>query len=254
MRRVLIVGAGGFAEVVADMLLRLRDSGEAVEPVGYLDDNRSLYGKTMLGLPVLGDIASLSGIPHDSVVITIGNNRVRNRIFEQLKQQGQQFATVIHPSAIIPQDVSIGEGSIICGGVVLNTGTIIGSNTILSISCAISHHNHIGSHTHIGPGVNLCGGVTIGEGTLVGAGAVATPLCRVGSWSTVGAGAVVIEDIPDQVVAVGSPAKVIKHLAVGHAVNGSSERHSSHEGESSNHPGGDATTHSRISVKYDSTA
>jgi sugar O-acyltransferase (sialic acid O-acetyltransferase NeuD family) len=219
MQRVLILGAGDFAEVVADSLLQLRASGEAVEPVGYLDDNNDLHNKTLLGLPVFGDLASLSQVPHDSVVITIGNNRIRKRLYEQLQQQGEQFTTVIHPSAIIPPDVSIGEGTIICAGVVINTGTGIGSNVILSISCAISHHNQIGNCTHIAPGVKLCGNVTIGEGTLVGAGTVAIPSRRIGAWSTIGAGAVVTNDIPDQVVAVGSPAKVIKHLAPAKVAN-----------------------------------
>ena len=86
--RVLIIGAGGHAQVVADILLRLREVGTQVAPVGYLDDNPALAGQSLLGLPVLGTTAQLPTIPHDAVVVAVGDNVTRQRLFETLQGQG----------------------------------------------------------------------------------------------------------------------------------------------------------------------
>lgn len=215
MQRVLILGAGGQGQIIVDALLRSQEAGGQAIPAGYLDDNAALHGQFQLGVPVLGGFARLKEIEHDAVVLAVGDNATRRALFERLRQQGERFITVRHPSAIIAPDVLIGPGSVLYANVVINTGSVIGENAILTTSCTIGHHNRIGSHTHIGPGVNLSGGVQVGEGTLIGAGAVAIPLCSVGSWSMVGAGAVIIRDLPDRVVAVGSPCNVIKRLPAG---------------------------------------
>jgi hypothetical protein len=88
MIRVLIIGAGGHAQVVADILLRARDTGQPVTPIGYLDDDASLHGRLFLDLPVLRDIGALDGIPHDAIIIAIGNNRIRKRLADALSVAG----------------------------------------------------------------------------------------------------------------------------------------------------------------------
>jgi len=213
MTRVLIIGAGGHAQVVADILLRMRESGTDLMPIGYLDDDPSLIGRNLLGSSVLGNIASLSETAHDAVIVAIGDNKVRQRLFLSLQAQGEQFAVAQHPRAVIAPDVTIGPGSMICAGVVINPGSVIGANVILNTGCTVDHHNHIGDHVHIAPGVHLGGQVHIGEGTLIGIGATVMPQRKVGAWSVVGAGALVHTDLPDHVVAVGTPAKIIRHLA-----------------------------------------
>ena len=103
----------------------------------------------------------------------------------------------------------------ICAGVVVNPGSAIGANVILNTGCTVDHHNRIEDHAHIAPGVHMGGDVHIGEGALVGIGATVMPQRRVGAWSVVGAGALVHADIPDHVIAVGSPARVIHRLKEG---------------------------------------
>ena len=210
--RVLIIGAGGHAQVVADILLRMREAGINLTPIGYLDDNPALAGQNLLGLPVLGSVASLSRTAHDALIVAIGDNEVRQRIIQSLQVQGERFAIARHPSAVIAPDVMIGPGSMICAGVVVNPGSTIGANVILNTGCTVDHHNRIGDHVHIAPGVHLGGEVQIDEGTLVGIGATVMPQRRVGAWSVVGAGALVHTDIPDHVVAVGTPARIVRHL------------------------------------------
>jgi sugar O-acyltransferase (sialic acid O-acetyltransferase NeuD family) len=208
--QILILGAGGHAQVVADILLRMQDAGEPIWPIGYLDDDPRRQGQVLLGLPVLGRIADLARVAHDAVIIAIGDNTVRRNLFDQLLQQSERFVTARHPKAVIAPDVRIGSGTAICAGVIINPGAIVGINVILNTGCTVDHHNAIGDHAHIAPGVHLGGDVKIGAGTLVGISATVMPQHHVGSWCIIGAGALIHADLPSHAVAVGVPARVIR--------------------------------------------
>jgi len=208
--RVLILGAGGHAQVVADILLRARDAGQPVIPIGYLDDDASLHGKGLLDLPVLGQTSALSRIPHDALIIAIGSNQIRKRIADALAATSETFATARHPAAIIAPDVQIGPGAMICAGVVINTGSVIGTHVILNTGCTVDHHSNIGSCVHVAPGTHLGGEVVIKEGALVGIGAIVVPRTTIGAWAVVGAGAVVTKSVPPGVTVVGVPARPLQ--------------------------------------------
>lgn len=209
--RVLIIGAGGHGQVVADTLLAgLEQNGASLQPIGFLDDDPSLHGRVYLGLPVLGAVARLAEIEHEAVIVAIGSNRTRRQICRRLAARGERFATAIHPSAIIGSAVEIGPGTMICAGVIVNTGTRIGPHVILNTGCSVDHHNCLGDDAHIAPGVHLGGDVTVGEGALIGIGATVLPQRRVGDWAVVGAGAVVTRDVPGGTIVAGIPARTIK--------------------------------------------
>ncbi len=210
MERILILGAGGHGQVVADTLMRMRDAGAQVIPLGYLDDAVAMQNQTLLGLPVLGRMTDLAQIAHTAIVIAIGDNGTRQNLFDRLRQQGECFIVARHPQTVIAPDVRIGPGTVICAGVIINPGAVIGANVILNTACTVDHHNTIGDHAHIAPGVHLGGDVQIGAGTLVGIGATVMPQRQVGAWSVVGAGALIHVDLPSHAVAVGLPAKIIR--------------------------------------------
>ena len=212
--RILIIGAGGHAQVVADTLLRAREAGCHTQPIGYLDDNPNLIGAERLGLPILGNLYSVATIPHDALIIAIGNNWVRKSLYLELQAQGYCFATVCHPRAIVAPDVKLGPGTVVFAGVVVNTGSSIGANVILNTGCTVDHHNHIGDHVHLAPGTHLGGDVEVGEGTLVGIGATIMSQRSVGKWSTVGAGALVNRNLPERVTAIGVPARIQEPAAL----------------------------------------
>ena len=209
--RVLILGAGGHAQVVADILLRMRDAGAGLAPLGYLDDDPALAGQRLLDLPVLGAIASLPTITHDAVVVAVSDNATRQRLFARLERQGKRFALACHPRAIVAPGVPLGPGAMICAGAVVNLGSAIGANVILNTGCTVDHHNRVGDHAHLAPGVHLGGEVTVGEGVFLGIGSTVIPGRTIGAWSMVGAGSVVTKDIPEAVMAVGVPARVMGH-------------------------------------------
>ena len=195
MSRVVIIGAGGHAQVVADILWRMRDDALDVTPVAYLDDKAALHGQIFLNVPVVGAVDQLGQIEHEAVIVAIGNGRIRQKLFATLQQQGERFIIVRHPTAVIAPDVQIGPGSMICANVVVNTGSVIGQNVILNTACTVDHHNQIGDHAHIAPGVHLGGDVWVGEGALVGIGATVLPQRHIGRWATVGGGAVIVRDV-----------------------------------------------------------
>ena len=163
--------------------------------------------KQFLTLPVLGTIDQVSTIAHDAVIVAIGDNRTRQRLFETLYQQNASWWRAA--SAIVAPDVEIGPGSMICAGAIINPGSTVGTNVILNTACTADHHNHIAAHAHIAPGVHLGGEVTVGSGALIGIGATVMPGCHIGALSVIGAGAVVIHDIPDGTTAVGVPARAL---------------------------------------------
>jgi sugar O-acyltransferase (sialic acid O-acetyltransferase NeuD family) len=214
-RRVIVLGAGGHGQVVADILWQMRATGQDVMPVGYLDDNPKLIDQRFQDLPVLGIVADLATVPHDAVVVAVGDNATRRRLYDQMATQGKCLQICCHPRAVVATGVTIEPGAMICAGVVINPGSSIGANVILNTGCTVDHHNQIGDHAHIAPGVHLGGDVRIGAGTLIGIGATVIPQRSVGAWSVVGAGSVVTKNIPNGVVAAGMPARVIRKLDQG---------------------------------------
>jgi sugar O-acyltransferase (sialic acid O-acetyltransferase NeuD family) len=201
---IVILGAGGHAQVIADALRAAPVTATA--PLAFLDDNASIHHTERLGIPVLGAIGDLATIPHRGVVIGIGNNRVRKQIADRLLAQGEHFVSVVHPRATIAPGVPIGAGSVIFANVVVNTGSHIGIHVVLNTGCTVDHHNQIADFVHIAPGAHLGGDVTVDEGAFIGIGGTVMPQRKIGAWSTIGAGALAHRDVLAGTTVVGVPA------------------------------------------------
>jgi sugar O-acyltransferase (sialic acid O-acetyltransferase NeuD family) len=210
MIRVLIIGAGGQGLIVADILQRARAGGGDNEPTGLLDDNPELNGARVLGLPVLGTCARLSEVPHDAVVVAIGDNARRAQMSLFLEQRGERLVTACHPGASIASTAEIGAGSMISAGVVVVPNVRVGRGVLLNTQCSVDHDSVIDAFAHIGPGATLGASVSIGEGALVGLGASVMSGRRVGPHTIVGAGALVARDLPGDVIATGVPARITR--------------------------------------------
>ena len=208
--KVLVIGAGGHGQVVADLLRAAARAGEPIEFAGYLDDR---LAHTDDGL-VLGPVSALQTIPHDLVVVAIGYNDSRARISERLAAAGERFLIARHPTAILSERVCIGDGTMICAGVIVCVGSSLGRGVILNTGCTVDHHSQIGDYAHLAPGVRIGGEVSIGERALIGIGAVILPRITIGRGAIVGAGAVVTRDVPPAVTVVGVPARVLSAVSV----------------------------------------
>lgn len=209
--KIVIIGASGFGKEVLDLLRNKPDN----DIVGFIDKDEKLSGSKINGVPVLGNDAMLARLNSEGVssaVVAIGDFRIRRRLFDLSSEYGYELINVIHPSAYISQSVELGRGIIIYGGVVINTNVHIGDNVLLNSGATIGHDTKIEDDVNINPGVDIAGKVLIKRGAYIGIGASVIENITIGEESIVGAGTVVIRDIPDNVVATGVPAKVIKQI------------------------------------------
>jgi sugar O-acyltransferase (sialic acid O-acetyltransferase NeuD family) len=210
--RILVIGAGGHGEVVADAIATAELAGAELHLAGFLDDDPSRQALAVFGARVLGPRSEISRVPHDAIVVAIGHNALRQRVVRQLEDAGEVFAVVRHPGAIVAENVSIGRGTVICAGSVVNIGTKIGEHAILNTACSVDHHNTVGDFAHVAPGAHTGGNVVLGEGAMIGIGATVVPGAVVGRWATVGAGAVVIRPVAPGSTVVGVPACPLRRV------------------------------------------
>jgi sugar O-acyltransferase (sialic acid O-acetyltransferase NeuD family) len=202
---VYIIGAGGHAKVVIDILEK---QGE-YSVIGVLDDNPAFHGETLLGYTVIGDRTCISTTEQSGsmFLVAIGNNRIRQEISDELVSNGVTLISAVHPSVQISRNVDIGSGTVVMASCVINADTIIGKNVIINSNASVDHDCVIEDAVHIAPGVTLCGGVKVGFSSLIGAGVTVGPGVSIGANVVVGVGAVVISDIPNGQAVIGIPAR-----------------------------------------------
>lgn len=210
-KKVVIIGAGGLGRETIWLLRDLIRAGEKIELAGFIDDAQEKIGTQVSGLKVIGDTKWLmQRLDKFEPVLAVGQIHARKRLAEKLGAQGAKFRTIIHPQTSCAPDATIGEGSIVFPQVVISTKVKIGKFVLLNPGITISHDVEIGDYCLIGSGAHFAGGVKVGAESEIGTGANLIPLVKVGSRTIVGAGAVVIKDLPDKIVAVGVPARVVK--------------------------------------------
>lgn len=198
-----LFGASGHAKVIIDSL---KASGVPVS--GLFDDNSDV--KTLLDYTVFGSF-DRERLGDEELIISVGVNNIRKKITEKLPLD-IHYGQAIHPSAIISEYASIDKGTVVMQGAVIQSSVKIGKHCIINTTASVDHDCVIEDFVHISPNTTLCGAVSVGEGTQVGAGAVVIPGIRIGKWSLVAAGAVVMKDVPDNVLVLGNPARVVKKI------------------------------------------
>lgn len=200
-KKLRILGAGGHGKVIADIA---KCSGYS--DIAFLDDSPAAVSGRY---PVIGRIQDAPMYPDALFIVAIGNAAVRARVQEWLAAQKLTVATLIHPGAIVAEDVVLGEGSVVMAGAVLNPGAVLGRGTIVNTCASVDHDCRIGQYAHIAVGAHLAGTVTVGDGCWIGAGAVIINNITIVPGCTIGAGAVVVKDITESGTYVGVPAKKI---------------------------------------------
>ena len=210
---MVIWGASGHARVVADIV----QTQGVCDIAGFIDDVDPAHkGSPFMGSSVLGgreQFPRLLQTGVDKAIVAIGDCAIRIRLADDLRQAGFSLVTAIHPSATIAPDVMIGAGSVVSAGAVLNPGARVGENAIINTSSSVDHDAVVEDGAHVSPGARLAGGVVVGRGSWIGMGACVKEGVKIGRNVVVGAGAVVLDDLPDRVLAWGVPARVVKSNA-----------------------------------------
>jgi len=196
MNSIYLYGAGGHAKVILDIL---KSNDIAVSEI--FDDDPTI--ESFMGIPVS------HGNVYFPLIISIGNNHIRKVISEKINKD--IFSPFLYDkTAIISDNASIEKGTVVMQGVIIQSSVKIGKHCIINTGVSIDHDCTIQDYVHIAPRCTLCGNVKIGEGSFIGAGTVVIPNIEIGKWVVIGAGSVVTHDIPDSVVAYGSPCKITK--------------------------------------------
>lgn len=210
MKKLVIVGAGGHARVVADLVRR----AGAFEIAAFVDElaeqrDGDLYlGARLFAGPTALERARRAGIGYG--LPAFGDNDARLGCCERLRAHGYEIVSAVHPGAVVADDVAFGAGTVIIAGAVVNAAARLGEACIVNSGATVDHDCFLGDGVHIEPGAHLGGTVRVGRATTIGIGAVVAKNHSVGAHSHVGAGAVVVRDLPDAVVAWGVPARVVR--------------------------------------------
>lgn len=194
-----LYGASGHAKVILDIIKSL-----SMQVNYILDDD--LHISSLNGNKVYHEVTGT--FCEEETIISIGNNETRKRIAENFK--GSIHPAIAHASAVISPTATLLKGTVVMANASVNSSAFIGEHSIINTGATVEHDCNLGNFVHISPNAALAGDVIVGEGTHIGIGAVIIPGVKIGKWVTVGAGAVVINDIPDEVIVVGNPARIIK--------------------------------------------
>jgi sugar O-acyltransferase (sialic acid O-acetyltransferase NeuD family) len=201
--RLLIIGASGHGKVVADIALKMKEW----ESVSFLEDNESI--QSAMNIDVIGKaIDFYKYVKSCDLFVAVGNNIIREKLQANLEKAGASIPILIHPNAVIGEQVELNSGTVVMAGAVINCCTKIGKGCIINTAATIDHDSVIEDYVHISPGANLAGTVRVGKGTWLGIGSIVSNNVTITSDCKVAAGTVVVTDLTESGTYVGVPAKL----------------------------------------------
>jgi len=196
-KKIAVIGAGGHAKVVASIIHAM---GKSI--LAFYDDNPKKIGTSIFGIRVKDKKELVENSDQDAI-IAIGNNQVRKKICNELNLN---WVSVIHPFSFVHPEVEIGAGTVVCAGSIIQPGAKIGSHVIINTKSSVDHDTIVGDYSHISV-AHLAGGASIDEGVFLALHSVVLPFVHIGSWSIVGAGAVVTKNVDPGLTVIGVPAR-----------------------------------------------
>lgn len=211
MKRLIIIGASGFGREVAWLVERINKTKPTWDLLGFLDDNLEIQGTIINTYPVLGTCETVSDYREAYFICAVAAAQVRRKIIRKIEAIATlKFATLIDPNVIMSESVKVGKGCIICAGSIITVNIRIGNHVIINLDCTIGHDAIISDFVTIYPSVNISGITEVGEAVEIGTGTQMIQGKKIGNDTIVGAGAVIVKDLPQKCTAVGSPAIPIK--------------------------------------------
>lgn len=201
MKRLAIIGASGHGKVIADIAVK-----NGYEEIVFLDDNPNV--QECAGFRVVGTSGEVDIYPDCDVIVAIGNASIRKKIHKQVGED--RLATLIHPQAAISRRVTIGKGTVVMAGAVINSDSKIGEGCIINTGASVDHDCNIGDFVHVSVGAHVAGTVIIGDGTWIGAGATVSNNIEICGECMIGGGAVVVSNIKEKGTYIGVPVKKMK--------------------------------------------
>ncbi len=208
--RIVIIGASGHGLVTLEAAV-----AQGYEVAGFLDSFKPV-GLEVLGRQVLGspdDLPSLMRKHHFAGgILAVSNNLIRSQVAVHVRRLAPafQFVTVIHPRAWVSPTATLGEGTLVLTGAIIHAACSVGEHAIVNTKASLDHESSLGDFASLLPGVTTGGGVRVGEFSCVCAGSTLSHQVKIGRHTVIGAGSLVLEDLPGEVLAFGSPARIIR--------------------------------------------
>jgi sugar O-acyltransferase (sialic acid O-acetyltransferase NeuD family) len=215
MKQIAIYGAGGFGRHVAWLVTACNETGGSFEVACFVDDDVSVQGQTVNGIPVMSLPEALKAHPRVRVVGAIGEPKDRQRLMQKAAGAGLGFETIVHPSVQHSPWLELGEGSVVCAGSIFSANAVVGRHVQINMGCTIGHDVILRDYATLSPGVHVSGHVHVGERAVIGTGAVTVhgtaeePLL-IGNDAVIGAGACVTKSVPAGMTVVGVPAQPLR--------------------------------------------
>lgn len=201
---LLILGAGGHGQVVAELAEELGQYGS----IAFLDDAPT---KSVNGFPwsILGPISELARYRTDFAIafVAVGDSKRRLQLLSLAESGGYAVATLVHAAASVSRRAELEVGTVVCAGAVVQVNARLGRGCIVNTCASVDHGCILGAGVHVCPGAHLAGSVVVGEHTWIGIGASVRQGLSIGKGVTVGAGAAVVDDVEDESTVVGVPAR-----------------------------------------------
>jgi sugar O-acyltransferase (sialic acid O-acetyltransferase NeuD family) len=210
-RKLLLIGAGGMARETIELINAINSEEPRWEPIGLLDDSPEKHGTTLLGVPIIGPCSMAADADADvdllACVASPDDPPRRARLVERLGIADERYATLVHPTAVVPGSATIGPGSILHAHVVLTADIAVGAHVAMMPQVVLTHDDVIGDFVTFGAGARVSGGVTIETAAYIASGAMLRERITIGAGAVVGMGAVATRSVPDGEVWHGCPAR-----------------------------------------------
>ena len=210
MKDLLLVGAGGCGREVLQWVKDLNRNEKRWNIKGFLDDNLRAFEGKVCDVAVLAKVDDYIIKENDLFVCCIGNSKVRKEIVERLKNKGARIVSVIHPTAIVADSSSIGEGAIIYPFALISDNAVVGDYCIINMYSSVAHDSVLGDYCTISAHCDITGNCKLGNSVFMGTTSHVVPCSVIGNDVFICAGSTVMANVRDGLKVLGNPAKIIK--------------------------------------------
>ena len=210
MKNLVIVGAGGCGREVLQWVREINNKEQSWNIKGFLDDNLYALNGLNCNVPMLSTVDSYEIQKDDAFICCIGNSKIREMVVKKLKSKGAHFATIIHPSAVVADSCTLGEGCILYPFSLISDHAEIGDGCIINMYSSVAHDSKVGEFCTISAHCDVTGMCSLGERVFMGTTSNMVPGAKIGADAYICAGSTVMSRVRAGAKVMGIPAKIIK--------------------------------------------